>query len=537
MAHTRHISLAIERISNESVRKRIDSSLGPVLRDIDKYIRGEDCELTKKDLENGLKTAISMSCSNSEIAEISRMLIKLFDDVSHPSANFIVNSYGATQNKTENAVTTKTQPIKPNPISGFPEFPPEIQLHLDGLLDKLKKLFYSHGFVSIDTPVVERLEVLVAKGGDVDKEIYSLKRARSEDNDLSDSNLALRYDLTVPFARYVASHFSSLIFPFKRFHIGSCWRGERPQDGRYRQFTQADIDIVNPERVPLSFDADIPLIMDEALQIMGIDDYVFRISNRKILKGYLSGLGVENGRDVTRILDKIDKIGGEKVVELLMSDAGLKRDIAARIVKIADISTLDNSFIKQVRSLGVNNSILDEGITELDYVMKRLKHSGSKNFSVDLSITRGFDYYTGSVYEVRWNKYPQIGSIAAGGRYDDLASSYIRKKLPGVGMSVGISRIYGKLVQTGSIKIQKKTATDVLVAWETEAEELIHHTANRLRRRGLNVEAYYNSDKISKQVAYARKKGIPYVIFPVIGEIKDMRKNTQTPLNMDTFVF
>ncbi|ATZ10363.1 histidine--tRNA ligase [Erwinia amylovora] len=428
--------------------------------------------------------------------------------------------------------------VKPSPISGFLEFMPEIQLHYDGLLSELRKLFSSHGFVPIDTPVVERLEILAAKGGDVDKEIYTITRARANDDDNSDASVALRYDLTVPLARYVAQHFNNIAFPFKRFHIGSCFRGERPQDGRYRQFTQADIDIINPDNVSLSFDADIPLIVNSALQIIGIDNYVFRISNRKILSGYLEGLNIENLQAATRILDKIDKIGRHGVISALQDELQLDTQKAEQVVKIASISCADLSFVDQVLELGVTNGTLEKGLEELKYVMERLQTSSqnSGRFVVDLSITRGFDYYTGTVYEVKWNDYPHLGSIAAGGRYEDLAGSYIRKSLPGVGMSVGLSRIYGKLVQSGAIAIKKKTPTDVLIAWEDSIDEKSLHTlGEKLRAKNINTEVYFKSDKIQKQLSYANKKAIRYVVFPSLNEVKDLESEEQYVFDIETF--
>ncbi|WP_241169980.1 histidine--tRNA ligase [Serratia marcescens] len=436
-------------------------------------------------------------------------------------------------------MSEKKNIVKPLPISGFLEFMPEVQLHYDGLLAELRNLFSSHGFVPIDTPVVERLEILSAKGGDVDKEIYAITRARANnDDDNSDASVALRYDLTVPLARYVAQHFNSIAFPFKRFHIGSCFRGERPQDGRYRQFTQADIDIINPDNVSLSFDADIPLIVNAALKIIGIDNYIFRISNRKILSGYLEGLNISELQTATRILDKIDKIGRNGVIAALQDELQLDIKKAEQVVKIASISCTDLSFVDQVLELGVTNDTLETGLEELKYVMERLKSSSqnSDNFVVDLSITRGFDYYTGTVYEVKWNDYPHLGSIAAGGRYEDLAGSYIRKSLPGVGMSVGLSRIYGKLVQSGIIDTKKKSPTDVLIIWEDSIDEKsLHILGDKLRAKKINTEVYFKPEKIQKQISYANKKGIRYIVFPSLNEVKDLASEEQYVFDIENF--
>jgi histidyl-tRNA synthetase len=407
---------------------------------------------------------------------------------------------------------------------------------LDNILDKVRALFKLFGFVPIDTPIVERLEILAAKGGDVDKEIYALGRAKANDSEAAEAELGLRFDLTVPLARYVAQHFNELSFPFKRYHIGSCFRGERPQDGRYRQFTQADIDIINIDRVPLSFDADIPQVVNEAIQLLGLKNYVFRISNRKILVGFLTGLRVENIQEVTRIIDKLDKIGRETVMKLLVDQAKVSSIIAESVLRLASVATSDIGFVDQVRQLGVQNELLEAGLQELEYVMRRVTSAGSREFSADLSITRGLDYYTGSVYEVRWNDHPGIGSIAAGGRYDDLASNYIRKKLPGVGMSVGISRIFGKLAQLGALDLSRKTSTDVLLIWEEQIEESqLQQIATSLRNRAINVEVYYAQEKVARQITYADRKGIPFVVFTRTSEIKNLVTGIQEPFDAQTF--
>ncbi len=429
---------------------------------------------------------------------------------------------------------SKARIVKPVPLSGFVEFSPQIQLHLENILADFRALFSSYGFVPIDTPVVERMEVLAAKGGDVDKEIYTLKRIH--DTGDSKAEFALRYDLTVPLARYVAAHFNELVFPFKRFHIAECWRGERPQDGRYRQFKQADIDVVNLNDLPLSFDAEIPLLVGKALKILGVDDFVFRISNRKILCGYLEALGVEDIQAVTRILDKLAKLGEEAVL-LMLKESGLSAERAEKALSIAQISAVDSSFVEKIEKLGVSHPLLSEGIEELKYVMERLQAEGDVEFLADLSVTRGFDYYTGSVYEVQWNRFPGIGSIAAGGRYDNLASSFIRHKIPGVGMSVGVTRIFGKMVQEGLIAPKRKTSTDLLIVREENSQEAdLHKTADELRARKINVEVYYRLDDLARQLRYADKKGIRYVLFPQLKEVKDLQKGQQAPFDLKSFV-
>ncbi|MGV8001685.1 histidine--tRNA ligase [Photorhabdus temperata subsp. temperata] len=528
------ISDKLTIISSVDIRNKIQNELQHLLE-----LKNLD-ELTVEELFSKLKLSLSIAQNNLDVRYVCEAVVTHFIE-SNPSqaatAQGALDKYFAGA-CVDNAKNPKKNIVRPSPISGFLEFMPEIQLHYDGLLNELKKLFSSHGFIPIDTPVVERLEVLAAKGGDVDKEIYAVTRARAKDDDNSDASVALRYDLTVPLARYVAQHFNNIFFPFKRFHIGSCFRGERPQDGRYRQFTQADIDIINPDNVSLSFDADIPLIVNAALQIIGIKNYVFRISNRKILSGYLEGLDIKDLQTATRILDKIDKIGQYGVIAALQEELQLDTKKAEQVVQIASISCTDLSFVDQVLALGVTNNTLEIGLEELKYVMERLQASTHSNekFVVDLSITRGFDYYTGTVYEVKWKDYPHLGSIAAGGRYEDLAGSYIRKSLPGVGMSVGLSRIYGKLVQTGAIEVVKKSPTDVLVVWEEAIDEkLLHVLGEKLRARNINTEVYFKPEKIQKQLNYANKKAIRYVVFPSLNEVKDLESEEQYAFDIETF--
>lgn len=425
--------------------------------------------------------------------------------------------------------------IKPQSISGFPEYTPEVQLAAQGMLDRIRRQFELYGFVPIETPVVERLEVLLAKGGDTDKEMYLLTRMDPA-ADAAEPKLGMHYDLTVPFARYVAQHFGSLVFPFKRYQIQPCWRGERPQEGRYRQFLQCDIDIVGADSLALSFDAEIPLVGYEVLAGMDIGSFSFRLSNRKIMVGYLEGLGFASDeiQGVTRSLDKLEKIGREKVIEALMAQ-GVNERKAPQCLEIATICTPDLSFADKVRALGVTNERLEQGLEELTAVMRTLTAAHPEGFLADLSVTRGLDYYTGTVYEVRWNEHPKLGSIGAGGRYDDLASNYTRQKLPGVGMSLGFSRIFAKLAASGRFADAPKCPTQVLVTWLDASSEKAQHVARVLRSRGIATEVYHEPAKLTKQLNYANKKAIPYVYFDTDGEVKDMRLGEQRPVSPEDF--
>jgi len=424
--------------------------------------------------------------------------------------------------------------VRPQSISGFAEYLPAEQRAAQALLDKIRGHFELFGFTPLETPAVERLEVLLAKGGDTDKEMFLLQRLDPEAE--SDAKLGLHYDLTVPFARYVAQHFGQLTFPFKRYQMQPCWRGERPQEGRFRQFLQCDIDVVALDKLPLSFDSEIPLVAYEVLRSLEIGDFDFRIANRKITEGYLKGLGLGEGvplSHVTRWLDKLEKIGPDKVLEALTN---LKIENPERALALARVQARDLSFVDQVKALGVEHELLDQGLQELTQVMEELFAQHQRGFLVDLSVTRGLDYYTGSVYEIRWNDFPGLGSIGAGGRYDNLASSYTSHHLPGVGLSLGFTRIFSKLTASGRLPLPAPSPTQVLVTWLDETSQKSRQIAARLRARGIRTEAYHEGGKLNKQLQYANRKQIPYVLFDTDLEVKDMRSGVQVALDVDTWM-
>ncbi|MBV6633108.1 MAG: histidine--tRNA ligase [Alphaproteobacteria bacterium] len=422
---------------------------------------------------------------------------------------------------------------RPRPISGFPEWLPEQRLVEQRWMDHIRRVFESYGFASIETPSVEELDVLVAKG-EVDKEIYTIQRLHAEEADKSEARLALHFDVTVPFARYVAQHFNALDFPFKRYQMQKVWRGERPQDGRFREFYQCDIDVINVDHLPLHFDAEIPAVALECVSGLGIGPVRMHVSNRKILDGYLSGLGIEDRVPVIRTLDRFDKIGAEGVVKALVSEVGLDQATAEKSLALAEIQTPDSSFADRVLALGVEHEMLSEGVEELRFVMDHLANEvPNADVLADLSIARGFDYYTGTVYEGRFIDKPGFGSIIAGGRYDDLAGSYINRKLPGVGISIGLTRIFGKMVADGLLETGAKCPTQVLVVLPSEERRgNAAAIAKQLRDRGLRVEMFHSPSKIARQLAYASKKGIGYVWFPPFDdnqphEVKDMASGDQ----------
>jgi histidyl-tRNA synthetase len=418
-----------------------------------------------------------------------------------------------------------------SPISGFPEWLPEQRMVELKWMDDIRRVFESYGFCSIETPSVEEIEALLAKG-ETDKEIYAVQRLHRDD-EATEPRLGLHYDLTVPLARYVAEHFHDLVFPFKRYQMQRAWRGERPQEGRYREFYQCDIDVINIDQLPLHFDAEVPSIMYDILRRLQVGDFQIRVSNRKILEGYLRGLGIEDTISAIRLVDKLDKIGEEGVLSLLQSDLALPREMALRCLALASIRTTDLSFVERVRALGVASDLLNEGLDELAFVIDALHTLPEGTLLADLSIARGFNYYTGTVYETRLLEFPTIGSICSGGRYENLAGTFINRKLPGVGISLGLTRLFAKLVAEKRLPVGPKCPTQVLVIFpRAERREEAARTANELRERGLNVEMYHSPSKIAQQMRYASRKGIPYVWFlPFeeggVHEVKDMDSETQ----------
>jgi histidyl-tRNA synthetase len=418
-----------------------------------------------------------------------------------------------------------------SPISGFPEWLPEQRIVELKWMDDIRRVFESYGFCSIETPSVEEIEALLAKG-ETDKEIYAVQRLHKDD-EAGEPRLGLHYDLTVPLARYVAEHFHDLVFPFKRYQMQRAWRGERPQEGRYREFYQCDIDVINIDQLPLHFDAEVPAIMYDILRRLEVGNFQIRVSNRKILEGYLRGLGIEDTITAIRLVDKLDKIGEDGVLSSLQSDLNLPREVALRCLALASIRTTDLSFVERVRALGVASDLLNEGLEELAFIIEALHTLPEGTLLADLSIARGFNYYTGTVYETRLLEFPTIGSICSGGRYENLAGAFINRKLPGVGISLGLTRLFAKLVAEKRLPLGPKCPTHVLVIFpRAERREEATRTANELRERGLNVEMYHSPSKIAQQMRYASRKGIPYVWFPPfeeggVHEVKDMASEQQ----------
>ncbi len=429
---------------------------------------------------------------------------------------------------------------KPQPISGFPEWSPEIRRVELQWLDTIRRVFESYGFINLETPSVEALEVIDAKGA-TDKELYVLQRLHTDPDEAKEARLALHFDLTVPMARYVAQHFNNLSFPFKRYQLQRVWRGERPQEGRFREFYQCDIDVIAVDQLPLHFDGEMPLIMFDLLTALKISDVQIHLNNRKILEGFLRGLDVAEPMAAIRALDKLDKASAD-MVHAELQTLGMHAEAANKALALAQIKTSDNGFAQQVSALGVSHALLAQGMEELSFVMSYLKDLPAGAVAANLGIARGLDYYTGTVYEGKFTSYPDFGTVIAGGRYDDLAGSYINKHLPGVGISFGLTRLFSKLLKEGHIQPIPASPTQILIALLNEEDRpRAQALAQDFRARGLNVEVYHAAQKVQKQLGYADKKSIPYVWF--LGadgagdEVKNMQTGEQIAADANTWLF
>lgn len=429
----------------------------------------------------------------------------------------------------------------PKLVSGFPEWLPEARRIEQQWLDIARQVFESYGYASINPSSVEEVSVITAKGDDVDKEIYALHRLKGDDQQKKNARLALHFDLTVPTSRYVAQNYQHLTFPFKRYQIQRAWRGERPQEGRFREFTQADIDVIDNGEISLHFDAEMPKLVHKVLSRIGLDAICTHVNNRKILQGYYQGLAIQEPHKVISILDKLDKIGGERVLQLLQTELELSGTLAQKCLDLAQIKTFDSSFVEQVKALGVSHPLLEQGLTELKLVIDSASEIKTGQICADLSIARGLDYYTGTVFEGKLTEYPDFPTVYAGGRYDNLTGLFLNKKLPGVGISIGMTRIFSKMLKEGRLALAEKSPTDVLIInGQDNHLESLNHKAELLRERGINVEVYHDMNtKTAKQIRYADRKGIPYVLFDGEGgkdnklvEIKSIQSGQQTAVNI-----
>lgn len=421
----------------------------------------------------------------------------------------------------------KTQrKILPRTLPGFMELQPNEQVLFNQMKAKIEESYKRFGFLPLDTPVLELSEVLLAKaGGETEKQIYRFTRG--------DTDMSMRFDLTVPLAKYVSQNYEELQFPFRRYQIGKVYRGERPQRGRFREFYQADIDIIGDGELNILNDAEIPSIIYTTFKKLGFDDFTIRINNRKILNGFFENLElVKESTDIMRIIDKIEKIG-EDNVKLELLELGIVEKNVIEILKFISINGNNEEKFKQLEKLNINNKIFNQGLMELKEVVKYIRLFGvpEVNFNVDLTIARGLDYYTGTVYETFLNEYKQIGSVCSGGRYDNLAENYTDKSLPGVGISIGLTRLFYQLNELKSIKVDKESISDVLVISTSEDVSKCLPVANIFRENGIDTEVYINNKKLKSKFKYADKLKIPYVA--IIGE--DEIKNDKVSLkNLST---
>lgn len=427
--------------------------------------------------------------------------------------------------------------VTPRTLSGFMELLPAQQQQLERMMDILRTTYSRYGFTPLDTPVIEASEVLLAKGGgETEKQIYRFQKG--------DADLALRFDLTVPLAKYVALHGNDLAFPFRRYQIGKVYRGERAQRGRFREFYQADIDIIGDGKLDITNEAEIPSIIYQTFTALGLTRFQIRVNNRKILNGFYAMLGLtDRSGDIMRTVDKLDKIGPHKVRACLMDDVGLTADQAEEIMRFISITGSNDQVLSALEGYRGRHELFDQGLNELTTVTRYLAAFGvpEVNFAVDLTIARGLDYYTGTVYETTLLDYPEIGSVCSGGRYDNLAEYYTDRQLPGVGISIGLTRLFYVLGEQGLLNPSLPTApADVLILPMTQDLTPAIQLATRLRGAGVRTQLYTEQKKFKAKMNYADKLGVPYVVFLGDDEIaaglvacKDMTSGEQTKLPFD----
>ena len=420
---------------------------------------------------------------------------------------------------------------KPRPISGFPEWLPAQRMIEQRFVDRIRDTFELYGYAPLETRAVEPLDQLLRKG-ETSKEVYVLRRLQaSPDEGDGDDALGLHFDLTVPFARYVLENAGKLSFPFRRYQIQKVWRGERPQEGRYREFLQADIDVVDRDSLAPHYEAEMPVVVGDALGRLDVPPIRIQVNNRKIMEGYYRGLGLADAEATLRAVDRLDRIGPEKVADLLVETAGATDAQAKAVLALAEIAAPDASFADAVRALGVRDPLLDEGLAELVSVVETAAAYAPGLCVADLRIARGLDYYTGTVYETLMLGYERFGSICSGGRYDNLASSG-SETFPGVGISIGVSRMFGLLFGAGALSASREVPTCVVVALSSEERRRdADRIAAALRGRGIATEVSPTAAKYGKQIRYAERRGIPYVWFPGVDgaadTVKDIRSGDQ----------
>ena len=416
--------------------------------------------------------------------------------------------------------------VQPRTLPGFMELLPNEQIVFNDIKEKIQKSYETFGFLPLDTPIIEDAEVLLAKaGGETEKQIYRFNKGEND--------LALRFDLTVPLAKYVSEYYGELSFPFKRYQIGKVYRGEKSQAGRYREFYQCDVDIIGDGELSIIYDAEIPSIIYTTFKELGFEKFTIHINNRKILNGIFDEIGsTDKSTDILRIIDKIEKIGAEKVQEEL-SELGIAKKEIQTIMNFIKISGTNKEKIETLKQLGIESEMFNIGLNELEQVTNLIKVCGvpEKNFEIDLTIARGLDYYTGTVYETFLDDYKKIGSVCSGGRYENLAEYYTDKKLPGVGISIGLTRFFYQARKEGLIKSEKTSISKVLVLPMTDNLEKCMEIASKLREAKVNTEIYLEDKKIKSKFKYADKLNIPFAV--VIGD-DEIANDKVTLKNMTT---
>ena len=425
--------------------------------------------------------------------------------------------------------------IEPRTLPGFMELLPSEQILFNEMKEKIAKSYEKFGFLPIDTPIIEMSDILLAKaGGETEKQIYRFQKG--------DNDLALRFDLTVPLAKYVTKYYNDLAFPFRRYQIGKVYRGERPQKGRFREFYQCDIDIIGDGELSIINDAEMPAVIYNTIKDLGFNDFTIYINNRKLLSGLFEELNQQaNSIEIMRIIDKLEKIGKENVIACLKDISICQEDIN-KIMEFIEIDGTTDEKIVELEKLNIPNELFVKGLEELKEVVKYVRQFGvpDTNFKINLTIARGLDYYTGTVYETFLNDYRELGSICSGGRYENLAEYYTDRKLPGVGVAIGLTRLFDKLNELNAIKSEKISIAKVLVVSMVEDMSKSLEIATKLRNAGIETEVYIENKKIKAKFKYADRLQIPYVI--VVGEeeitnnvvtLKDMKTGEQQTLKLE----
>lgn len=420
----------------------------------------------------------------------------------------------------------KDKKVQPRNLAGFVELLPEDQVLFNSIYDKIRMSYEKFGFSPMDTPILEYSDVLLAKaGGETEKQIYRFNKG--------DTDISMRFDLTVPLAKYVTMNYGRLAFPFRRYQMGKVFRGERTQKGRFREFYQCDIDVIADDTLPLMTDAEMPAIIYDTFKSLGFSDFTIRINNRKILNGFFEELGLTDlAQDILRIIDKLEKIGKEAVFEEF-EKLEIEKEKIEKILEFIEIKGSVDYVLDSLKSLNIENETYMLGVSELVEVVEgiRMFEVPDANFKIDLTIARGLDYYTGTVYETILNDYPQVGSVCSGGRYDNLAEFYTNKKLPGVGISIGLSRLFYILKELEIIKTDGLTTASVMVIPMQENLKYALSVASKLRQNGINTEVSYTNKSVKSQMNYANRIKVPFVI--IVGEDEE-KENKVTLKNMVT---